>query len=167
MDRIIFLDIDGVLNSQHYFRERKKDNRSFPIDDLDPKAIEMLNSLIENTKAKIVISSSWRLLNSRKDKIAEYLSEVGFKYPEAVIGITPDLHIKGMNSSIPRGCEIREWLYLNYGYDYDQKMKYVIIDDDSDMLLWQSQQYFQCDGYAGLTPNICYRIVRFFEYGIK
>ena len=41
------------------------------------------------------------------------------------------------------------------------KVKYVILDDDSDMLYWQRNSYFQVDSYSGLTPNLCYRVVNY------
>jgi hypothetical protein len=38
---------------------------------------------------------------------------------------------------------------------------YVIIDDDSDMLLHQAEHFFLTDNYSGLTPNTCYKIKRY------
>ena len=38
------------------------------------------------------------------------------------------------------------------------------VDDDGDMLLWQQHNFFQTDNYSGLTPNICYKIKRFFTH---
>ena len=48
----------------------------------------------------------------------------------------------------------------------DEIIKIVIsstwrIDDDSDMLLWHRENYFQTDSYTGLTPNITYKAARF------
>ena len=53
------------------------------------------------------------------------------------------------------------WL-REFGNKYSP-YNYVIIDDDSDMLLWQANHFFQTDSYSGLTPNICYRIKRYFN----
>lgn len=52
INNIIFLDIDGVLNSALYDKK---------IDDFIPEAISILNELYINYNAKIVISSSWRI----------------------------------------------------------------------------------------------------------
>jgi len=65
-----------------------------------------------------------------------------------------------------RGTEISTWIKDNiipetHGCQYYDFKKYVIIDDDSDMLLSQQHHVFHTDGYGGLTPNICYRIKRF------
>ena len=56
--KIIFLDIDGVLNSKTYYKtvdRTKKDWNRF-----NPLAVEMIRRLIEEFDASIVISSTWR-----------------------------------------------------------------------------------------------------------
>jgi hypothetical protein len=75
-----------------------------------------------------------------------------------VIDSTPILSIKGSDTfrSIPRGVEIQCWID-----DNSFNGRYVIFDDDSDMMLWQTEQYFQVDGYCGLTPNLIYRAERY------
>ncbi len=75
MEKIIFLDFDGVLNSQLWYI-RTKGNRE--IDDLDTEAIGFLNTLIKNTGAKVVVSSTWRL-NKTVDELQEILNRNGFK----------------------------------------------------------------------------------------
>ena len=56
--KIIFLDIDGVLNSERYYitvdRDRAGWNR------FDPKVVSFIKKLIEELSVKLVISSSWR-----------------------------------------------------------------------------------------------------------
>ena len=49
------------------------------------------------------------------------------------------------------------------GCHYYDFYNYVIIDDDSDMLLNQQEHFFNTDYYSGLTHNTCYRIKRFFN----
>lgn len=34
---------------------------------------------------------------------------------------------------------------------------YVIFDDDSDMLLWQKDNFIKIDDYCGLTPSAIYK----------
>src|SRR5579859_6485282 len=63
--KIIFLDIDGVLNSQRFYEsEFRKHNESLMHDEygqiFDPLSSDLLNKLIRETKAKVVISSTWR-----------------------------------------------------------------------------------------------------------
>jgi hypothetical protein len=52
--KIIFLDIDGVLNNSKWLKE----NKNNPI---DPAAVNRINVIMQKTDAKIVISSSWRI----------------------------------------------------------------------------------------------------------
>ena len=54
---IIFLDIDGVLNSQLYAERMTREHGSGYYD-LDPHAIELLNELAD---CDFVLSSSWRV----------------------------------------------------------------------------------------------------------
>lgn len=58
--KIIFLDIDGVLNSQNYIL-KIKDLFDIPANQLDPEAVARLNYLTDKSEAAIVVSSSWRI----------------------------------------------------------------------------------------------------------
>lgn len=114
---IVFLDIDGVLNHEDYLKYSDNTDMS---NMLDPKAINLINDLLQATKAKIVISSSWRLGHSLNE-IQNLFQKVGFHYPERIIGATIDLPNK------PRGDEIALWL-AQVPID-----AFVIFDDDEDM----------------------------------
>lgn len=53
--KIIFLDIDGVLNSRQY------DDRRRPEDgNIDKSRLPLLKQLVDRTGARIVLTSSWR-----------------------------------------------------------------------------------------------------------
>lgn len=157
--KIIFLDIDGVLNSQLYYTKRKRDKdqskEDYHLQNIDPKPIEFLNSLIAETGAKVVISSTWRMGNT-----LEYMQQLLTKRGliGEIIDFTPVLHHEGSL----RGNEIYAWIQKNsemlcgsnVGADFKE---YVIFDDDSDMLYWQRNNYIKVDAYCGLTPNQCYQ----------
>jgi hypothetical protein len=157
---IIFLDIDGVLNCQTFYENRIKGgaNVESPIRNICKERVKWLNELCESTKAKVVISSTWR--HSGLKYCKEILQEAGATFD--IIDITPDLRFKGA----VRGNEIKLWIDENIeklsGIKYYDYKSYAIIDDDSDMLLWQKENFFQTDNYSGLTPNTCYKIGRFF-----
>jgi HAD domain in Swiss Army Knife RNA repair proteins len=157
---IIFLDIDGVLNCEEFYTKRKNsDLGTYPLCEFDPFRIMLLNDLIAATDAKIVISSTWRLGRSTEELI-NIFREVGFV--GEIIDCTPSLRHEGCL----RGNEILFWIKENediVGPYYDYK-SYVIIDDDSDMLLWQRPHFFQTDTYSGLTPNLCHKIKQFFKH---
>ncbi len=157
MKRIIFLDIDGVLNCQLFFTERHDKGGSYVENNICRERIGWLNELCTDINAEVVITSTWRL-GRTLEELQDLLKEVGGTFQ--VIGKTPDLR----GDDYLRGNEILTWIKSNEAlcgpyYDYHD---YAIIDDDSDMLYWQRNHFFQTDTYSGLTPNTCYRIKKFF-----
>jgi len=67
--KLIFLDFDGVLNSNKYFKslKRKKIPHEKILNSLSPEMVERLNKIIEATNAKIVISSTWRTMHTPEE----------------------------------------------------------------------------------------------------
>ena len=59
-NNIIFLDIDGVLNSRLYYETLNKP-RTTRYDDICPQRLEWLNNLCKETNSVVVITSSWRI----------------------------------------------------------------------------------------------------------
>jgi hypothetical protein len=121
--RVIFLDIDGVLNSAAWHGTNTK-GPSFGIpdhltDNIDPAAVDALNEIVNATGAVIILSSSWRGLASISE-INRALRYRGICKP--LLGITPP-------DGRPRGVEIQQWLDMA-GPAVES---FVIIDDDSDM----------------------------------
>jgi hypothetical protein len=123
--KIIFLDIDGVLNVIP--KDFDKYGGTF-----HPEFVENLKYIIDKTDAKIVISSSWRsaglieMQNMWKDR----------NLPGEVVGITP--YLKG-GARVIRGHEIQAWLDMHKMGTHS----YVIIDDDTDMLDSQLKNFVQ------------------------
>ncbi len=150
--KLIFLDIDGVLNSQLWFSAQE--NQQQALCNIDPSKVELLNDLISTTGAKVVISSTWRMTTTIKD-LQNILEQVKFK--GEIIGFTPVLRL--LKIAMPRGVEIL--CYLKENYEYDNFPYYVILDDKSDMLLCQRDNFFLVDPYCGLTPRIIYNAIRF------
>lgn len=157
--KIIFLDIDGVLNSQLFYTHRKQyeglDKKEFHKNQIDSRNIVYLNQLIAETDAKVVLSSTWRMGNSL-EYMQSLLKDKGFT--GELIDYTPVLRYPGA----VRGNEIKAWIdenikSINPDIIPSDFKEYVIFDDDSDMLLEQRNNYIQVDVYCGLTPNQCYR----------
>lgn len=148
--KIIFLDIDGVMNSQLMY-ERDK-NYEQQKDEIDDSCMKVLSGLIEDTGAEVVITSVWRY-SHKKEELQKIFEKHGFT--GKIIGATDVLP-----SDCVRGDEILKWIkdnedYLNERYyNFDS---YVIFDDDGDMLWWQRHNFILVDGYAGLTQNLAYR----------
>ena len=151
---IIFLDFDGVLNNQLFYttgRAKKK------IYDIDPDNIKTLSTLFkyDTRNPKIVVSSSWRSGRTTSD-FDEIFSKYDF-HPE-IIGLTEHL-----GKGTVRGNEIKSWLDEHpelCGDTYYNYNRYVIFDDDSDMLLCQRNNFIHVDAYCGLSPRNVYHAER-------
>jgi hypothetical protein len=116
--KVIFLDVDGVLNSMESTLLYKTMNRLCPV------RVGMVKRLCEEAGAEIVVSSSWRAPSLESTK--GVLAEAGAKsLGPFIIGQTPRMVGK-------RGHEIAAWLKDN------PVDAYVILDDDSDMLPGQA-----------------------------
>jgi hypothetical protein len=156
--RIIFLDIDGVLNCQVFYD--KAGTREFDREsNICKERVSWLNDLCKETGAKVVISSSWR-----QGRTVEELQTL-FNNCGATFEIIDKTPVARSDGGV-RGNEIYKWLVDNIeklsGVKYYEYKDYVIIDDDSDMLLWQTPHFFKVDSYSGLTPNTCWKIKQFF-----
>ena len=160
--KLIFLDIDGVLNNEvHYSKEAHEQRFKEPgeVHDIDRHNVELLNELVANTGARIVISSTWRYGRTTAE-LQKILEDFGFK--GEIIGVTPSLRFPGAL----RGNEIYRWLEENtavYGSPSSDFREYIILDDDSDMLLWQANNFICVDSYTGLTPRNIYKAQRILE----
>lgn len=124
--RVIFLDIDGVLNSPDFQIHRfQRGPGRRPI---DPVCVEHLNTLIRQTQARIVVSSTWR--HEGLTRIRRTLRD--HSVTAAVVGTTPILERRttsGLYAVPDRGHEIQAWLD---GTRFTVE-RFVILDDDADM----------------------------------
>lgn len=114
--KIIFLDCDGVLN--HHKCNFKSDH--FPV---DMECVNELNRITDVTKAKIVVSSSWRI-NKLLDALIKLLKNKGVT--GEIIGKTNYLWDCD-NKHLDRGKEIIQWL----GENNIHLCNCIAIDDDS------------------------------------
>jgi len=131
------LDIDGVLNnlgSAIVFKQH-----AYNPDGLDKTAVGLVEWICEVTGAKIVISSSWRILYKHPEYFAGLLEAHGWRRPE-IIGMTPIHRTAGRI----RGDEVQEWLDGQPGV-----RAHVCLDDDSDF--HEDQNLVLTDGILGLT----------------
>jgi hypothetical protein len=157
MVRIIFLDIDGVLATPEHLKDKQWA--------LNPEKQKMLGKILAQTDAKIVLSSSWRCATLEKTK--EHMEKEGFLFNDKLIGVTIRAYQYleyGMpvHLSIPRGVEIKQWIdthiHSDNGINFERKklgkdFNYVILDDESDMLLEHKNNFIHTKGDIGLTVN--------------
>jgi hypothetical protein len=156
--KIIFLDIDGVLNCENAYRSGECNYTEW-VNHLGDKdhhqsfcswSKDLLNKLIDETNAKIVISSTWR--SSGIEFMKSVWQHEGMH--GEIIGLTPNFRGEVDGYTIPRGCEIDKWLddsgfrHINWDKDTQQEYinktsieNYVIIDDDGDMLYGQRNHF--------------------------
>jgi hypothetical protein len=182
--KVIFLDIDGVLNHEMWYKRRfremdmENDTSRYPYYEFDPQSVAELNRIIETTDAKVVVSSTWRH-GKTPQQLQELLERVGFK--GEVISKTPDFHARGntidgdpIAYTIPRGCEIDWWLdnegefqRINWSVERQKEYlekalvkNYVILDDDSDMLYNQREHFVKTSIYSGLTKELADKCIQ-------
>lgn len=148
--KIIFLDVDGVLNSEEYLRNSSKRKKLYG--EICDENLLSLKKLVELTNAKIVVSSTWRIGCARSGRenfygeqlfqeLEKSLSNVGLE----ILDITPVINKPG----VKRGDEIRQWLQTTK-YDIES---FVILDDDTDMCEYTSTNLVKTSNKTGLTDN--------------
>lgn len=159
MNRYLFLDIDGVLNTGNYSNFLV--HSSLPENDgdgyfFDPDAVECLKRVIDATNADIILASDWRV--DGLENIQRLWA--GRKMPGNLVGITPtcrttftNIDTKETWSKYPvgsRGMEVAEWLLI-YGRS---PYSYAIVDDKDDYLLYQSDHLVFTNPMNGLNDSI-------------
>lgn len=154
MNYLIFLDIDGVLNTANYQTLRQllgKDISDLHGHLFSPSAVRNLQRLIKWTNAKIVLSSSWRL--DGLDVMRRMWKER--KMPGEIYDNTPYVNARDY-PKFTRGIEINTWLEKN-GY---LGCPYVIIDDIDDFLPDQQNNVVLTNYKRGLTLFVLLRAMR-------
>lgn len=146
MIKVLFLDIDGVLNTDRQ-QWHCQMNCITLIDEFgyefDHKAVDNLATILEETGAEIVISSSWKFLGLQTlQKMWE-----DRKLPGTILDITPDGKSKGW--------EIDEWLMECES----QVNRYAIIDDENDILPKQLNHFVQTNSQFGVTCKDAERVI--------
>ena len=156
--KLIFLDIDGVLNSDQWMKSVECTSGEYPQNQFDPKCVELFNKIVFETGARVVLSSTWRL-NYTIEQIREIFKSVHVKCE--VIDFTPDL--KKDNDYVIRGNEILKWCKDNediIGCKYLHYTDFAILDDNNDMLLWQQNHFYLTERLCGLSPSNVRTVVR-------
>ena len=118
MYNIIFLDVDGVLRTHKSDLEWSNQLNTPNLNGVNrlfsKSAVDNLNEVIILTKAKIVVTSTWRI-NLSVEELNKIFKERG------VIGEVIDK--TGINFGGGRGLEIKEWI------DNNSVTNYVVLDD--------------------------------------
>ncbi len=127
--RVIFCDVDGVLNS---YARGKAGN-------LSKSMMRRLRTLTELSNSKIVVSSAWRTEPILMNKLRRYMNYKGMK----IYGTTPII------PSALRGEEIIYWIKHNCDV-----IEFVILDDLPTSEFPGLEKYLvQTDPCDGLTEE--------------
>jgi hypothetical protein len=132
--KIIFLDIDGVLNCK-----ATPNPRSFPYI-VDKKLLLRFVRLLDKSKAKVVLSSTWRY-----DPAGVFAAK---HWGIPFIDVTPDMPRR------PRRDEILAWLKK-----HPDVKRFAVVDDDDDEL--DALPLFQPSADTGLTLKIADGVYRY------
>lgn len=146
--KVIFLDIDGVLNC--YTTKERINGILF----VDPRKIAMLKEIVDATGANIVLSSTWRLgrlaqgaARQEFDALVEEMVKFGLSF----YGYTPSLPCGY------RGDEIAEWIIKES--EKNTIDRFVILDDDGDLKPYKSR-WIQTTWEKGLNQKHVRRAIK-------
>lgn len=110
--KVIFLDIDGVMNGS----ESRPEHRRGLVSWLEPEPVALINRIVAATGAVVVVSSTWRLTVAWDDLRAAF-REAGCT--AEIVGATPDLDARD------RQREVLAWLAAQA----TPPTRFVVIDD--------------------------------------
>lgn len=144
--KVLFLDIDGVLISERSFwqAQLRHTRRVIP----DQRALLALRQLVQDTGAKIVITSSWRPWpGTRPTRAYLQLQSILAHNGTPVYDETPCLEINGMD----RGDEIAAWLE-------EHPTEWFAVIDDNDRFGTRAEireRWIPVNARQGLTKEDC------------
>ena len=141
--KIIFLDVDGVLNSRNTTRMT-----SWGSTFVEDALVQNLKHIIDETGAGVVLSSNWRYdrndpsLNMEFLELRDELARYGIYFYD----FTPELH--------DRGKDIDQWVK-----EHPETTNFVILDDSKNIALNQSH-WVQTTMARGLGPDEAERAIQ-------
>lgn len=153
--KVLFLDVDGVLNSHKFlYRGDGRCDKEW-INMLDPAACARLERVLSETGAVVVLSSSWRAHFTAK------------QFEELIRPLVPSARVvdrtrngygetdaRVVVTSSERGFQIQEWLN-----DCPREVTaFAIVDDSSDMV-HLSEKLVQTTWADGLLDEHVTRLV--------
>lgn len=157
--KILFLDIDGVVNCATTTQRHRG------VIGIDPYMALLVGRIVEQTGCKVVLSSSWRHSPEGREEVRRQVVDF--------------IDCTGRDDSRLRGKEIENWLKANPLIKCDHPTscpemsramcsghpieRYAILDDDSDML--PGQPLFKTDWQTGLTEEIAEEVIEYLNNG--
>ena len=130
MGKVIFLDIDGVLNSNFWNADHQREISDGKY--IDTEKVKLLSKLVKKSEASIILHSGWRFwfgadLKPLRQE-AGYLADLLEKEGMVVAGMTPDLTTEEIRKtkrfSKVKADEILMWLN-----NHPETENWVVLDD--------------------------------------
>lgn len=166
--KVIFLDIDGVLNSSDWNEMHQDEIREGILVDKDK--VRLLGQIVRNTGARIVLHSGWKFwydaqmkpLNIEAKRLEQLLENEGTR----IWGMTPDFTTeeirKNRKFSLTKAKEILEWLHKHLEVD-----AWIVLDD---LDLHNEQiavRQIRTDPKMGLTEEEAMRAEKMLNAGLE
>lgn len=165
--KVLFLDIDGVLNGHEWDDVAKSCN-------IRRECVQHLNRVVQETGCKIVVSSAWRYMVH-----GGAMTLLGFGYmlrthgllghSQAIVGLTRKDEESTDPQHVPvdeRAKQIREWVQwwdddgrFRSSVDLDRVTTFVAVDDDDDGFASHGVPAVITDGGTGLTEADADRLI--------
>lgn len=135
--KVLFLDVDGVMINTPLFEAGR-------FETLGEEFLDRLQRIINQTNAKIVLSSSWRLEEQSYAKVERALATRNLKLEDRTVELNRF-----------RSHEIQEWLGR-----HPQIVKFAVLDDWNEAGYDIEHSFFQTKMDDGLTEEIAERVIK-------
>jgi len=169
--KVIFLDNDGVIclasnwGSRH--KKQKKwggrklsmTSREIPMeyrfDNFDKKAVKVLNQILEETGAEIVVSSDWRY-HANLEELGDYYESQGIiKRPIAVTDRFKDIFPKEWSALRFRDdLELERSMEINHWVENHPDVTHWVAIDDLDMSVDYLSNHFSAKDGSDSKPGL-------------
>lgn len=147
--KLLFLDIDGVLNA-HEFNEGANSNM------IRKDKVDLLNQVLDRTGCHLVISSAWRYIVLR-----EAMTVLGFEYLLRTHGIHCSHKLDGVtwedSYKETRADLILAYIEESVSDEEREGLRWVAVDD-LDLKL-PAEHFVRTDGTVGLTQTHVNRLI--------
>ena len=120
--KVILLDVDGVINSGNNMKRNAQLKRTCETMYFDSECMRLLKKLVQNTGAKLILSSDWRFPEPRTHSIC-HLQNLLSRLADYELGLNGQTG----EAQFSRNEEINAWLQ-----EHPEVESYVILDDVND-----------------------------------
>lgn len=152
--KILFLDVDGVLNGENY-----------GYGGVDDSLLFLLKTIIDSTQCKIVLSTTWRLNQSARATLLHFMkARADINVEDIIIGDTPSL--KGKK----RAFEIETFLNSEEFQSQYYCTKWCAIDDlalNQQYPLFMRNHFVRTNYRTGITSSDAYHVVQILNKDIE